>query len=331
MGSKRRLLPWLRQELAPLEPTRVLDAFCGTGCVSWMLRSLGAEVVANDFMRVGATLAQALVANPGERLGNDGIEAVCAGAASPSRFIQDTFSGIFYDEADRAFLDRAWSGLSGLSPPRRAVALAALARAAVKKQPRGVFTISGELSHYDDGRRDLRISMEGQFRESVAIIDAVVHDDGRAHRARFGDVFDIEDRDFDLVYLDPPYVPRSDDNCYIKRYHFIEGLMSYWQAPEIEIMESSKVKKLVKRRTPFSYRKTAREAFDRLFETFKGSQIALSYSSNGWPDLDQLVDILRAHKPKVEVHGRDHRYHFGTHSAVSAARTAVREYLVVGS
>ena len=46
------------------------------------------------------------------------------------------------------------------------------------------------------------------------------------HRVTCGDVFALDgpELDVDLVYLDPPYVPRADDNCYIKRYHFLEGL-----------------------------------------------------------------------------------------------------------
>ncbi|MBA2745588.1 MAG: DNA methyltransferase, partial [Flavisolibacter sp.] len=130
----------------------------------------------------------------------------------------------------------------------------------------------------------------------------------------------------DLVYLDPPYVPRSDDNCYVKRYHFLEGLSCYWRG--LEIMEETKVKKIAKPFTPFSYRRTAIEAFDRLFHIFRDSIIVLSYSSNGYPDLNELEKLLRTYKRKIEVHERPHRYHFGTHKAVE--RAEVKEYLLIG-
>src|SRR5215210_9095924 len=32
-----------------------------------------------------------------------------------------------------------------------------------------------------------------------------------------------------LVYLDPPYKPRRDYTCYVKRYHVVEGLVTYWR------------------------------------------------------------------------------------------------------
>ena len=80
--------------------------------------------------------------------------------------------------------------------------------------------------------------------------------------------------------------------------------------------------------TPFSYRRTALEAFERLFATFSRSILVLSYSSNGFPDLDVLVALMRDHKKRVEVFEKAHRYHFGTHAA--AERNEVREHLVVG-
>jgi esterase/lipase superfamily enzyme len=50
--------------------------------------------------------------------------------------------------------------------------------------------------------------------------------------------------------MDPPYVPLADDNCYIKRYHFLEGLACYWEGKEL--MMSSKVRKIVK---PFTLKR----------------------------------------------------------------------------
>lgn len=150
----------------------------------------------------------------------------------------------------------------------------------LKKQPRGVFMIS--LSHYDDGRRDLRLSMGEHFSEQVAVFNKVVFDNGERHAVKRADVFSFKPTGLDLVYLDPPYVPRSDHNCYMKRYHFLEGLSCYWRG--VRIMKDTKVKKIEKPHTPFGSRKTAIDAFDRLFQLYRHSKIVLSYSSNGYPD-----------------------------------------------
>ncbi len=152
-------------------------------------------------------------------------------------------------------------------------------------------------------------------------------DNGLRNSVRCGDIFSWSGEPPDLVYMDPPYVPRSDDNCYIKRYHFLEGLSCYWEG--LDIMQSSRVRKLEKRYTPFSYRRTAVEAFDQLFRKFADSTLVLSYSSNGYPDLTELVKLMGRYKSNVNVAKCNHRYHFGTHAAVK--RAAVEEYLVMGT
>ena len=105
------------------------------------------------------------------------------------------------------------------------------------------------------------MSLRDHFIESVAVFNRLIFDNGHKHSVTCGDAFDLAGGSFDLAYLDPPYVPRADDNCYIKRYHFLEGLASYWEG--VEFHPTSKVRKIQKRYTPFSYRREAVEAFDR--------------------------------------------------------------------
>jgi DNA adenine methylase/adenine-specific DNA-methyltransferase len=327
MGSKHRLLPWLESVLEGLEFRSALDAFSGSGCVSYLLKTMGKSVHANDFLRFPCDLTRATVENSTAVLEPEDLELLLSPAPDRDRFIETSFEGIFFSAADNAFLDQVWAHLPKLSQAKRSLALSALYRACLKRQPRGVFTVSG-IGRYDDGRRDLQLSIEEHFLESVPLFNALVFDNGQQHRSTCRDVFEL-DVDADLAYLDPPYVPRADDNCYIKRYHFLEGLASYWRG--VEFHPTSKVKKLRKRYTPFSYRREAEDAFSRLFRLFRKSTIVLSYSSNGYPDLERLLELLGRYKPEIAVHEEEHRYHFGTHGAVAADRAVVTEYLIVGA
>jgi DNA adenine methylase/adenine-specific DNA-methyltransferase len=327
MGSKYRLLPWIQGVLGELQFSSALDAFSGSGAVGYLLKAMGKEVVANDRLAFATTISRAIIANGDQWVTSDDFALLTQANKKQQHFIERTFSGIFYTPSDLRFLDRVWSNLALLdSEARRALALAALIRSCAKRQPRGVFTVAGDPEHYKDGRRDLRLSLEEHFIEQIDAYNAAVFDEGRRTSARHGDVFTIEDSHFDLVYLDPPYVPRSDDNCYIKRYHFLEGLATYWEGQEI--LADSRVRKIRKPYTPFSYRHSARQAFDDLFARFSDSILVLSYSSNGFPDLDELVQLMNRYKRRVDVHEHVHRYHFGTHDR--AARNQVTEYLVVG-
>jgi adenine-specific DNA-methyltransferase len=327
MGSKQRLLPWLTEILSGIPFDTALDGFSGSGCVSYLLKTMGKQVVSNDFLRFPATIARATVENSRIVLDGGTVARLCAPASRHDHFIEDTFRGIFFTPADLRFLDRIWTNLRRERDPyARALALAALIRSCAKRQPRGVFTVAGDPARYKDGRRDLGLSIEAHFMEQVSAYNACVFDNGGRHVARTGDVFSVDPRGLDLVYLDPPYVPRADDNCYVKRYHFLEGLSCYWEG--LSILEETKVKKIAKPFTPFSYRHTALAAFEGLFERFRRSIIVLSYSSNGFPDLSVLVAALKRHKARIEIHERNHRYHFGTHDRVR--RAGVREYVIVG-
>ncbi len=332
MGSKARLLSWIHETLSGLEFDSALDAFSGSGCVAYLFKCMGKRVVANDFLNFAHHISLATIENPRYRLSPDHCRTLLRPNPRKERFIEETFSGIFFTPDDLQFLDNVWSNMPNL-PTRyhRSVAIAALVRSCIKRQPRGVFTVAGDPSHYKDDRRDLKLSLEEHFLESVEVYNATVFDNGHDNAACRSDVLDLPDQRVDLVYMDPPYVPRADDNCYIKRYHFLEGLSCYWADRDAEILPSTRVKKIRKRFTPFSYRRTCISAFDRMFETFRRSTLVLSYSSNGYPDLDALVTLMRKHKKSVQVHEREHRYHFGTHARVSSDRAAVREYLIVGT
>lgn len=328
MGSKHRLLPWIHEVLVSLDFDCALDAFSGSGCVSYLMKAMGKSVATNDFLNFSYHLANALTANPGIRLDDTDLSMLLQENPERRRFIETTFRGIFFSDEDNRFLVNTWANLRRIQDPfKRSLTIAAMCRAAIKKQPRGVFTISGLDGRHDDGRRDLRLSMREHFVEATALHNEVVFDNGRDNISFCGDVFTAP-AEVDLVYLDPPYVPRSDDNCYIKRYHFLEGLSCYWEG--MAVREDSKVKKLTKRFTPFSYRKTAHEAFDRLFARFRESILVLSYSSNGYPDKEDLVALMGKYKSRVSVYEHDHRYHFGTHGRVSKDRALVCEYLIVG-
>src|SRR3954451_14057068 len=327
MGSKHRLLPWLHEILSQVQFDTALDAFSGSGCVAYLLKCMGKEVTTNDFLNFTSVLAKALVENSEAVLRNQDVDRLLSEPLQHDRFIEETFQGIFFTVEDLRFLDAIWARLRRLKDPyKKALALSALIRSCLKRQPRGVFTVAGDPERYKDGRRDLHLSLREHFLEQVEVFNRSVFDNGRRNQALHGDVFTIDPAGFDLVYMDPPYVPRADDNCYVKRYHFLEGLATYWR--DAEFHPTSRVKKLAKALKPFGYRRTAEDAFERLFARFASSTIVLSYSSSGFPDLERLVELLARHKSEIAVLEREHRYHFGTHATVN--RSVAREYLILG-
>ncbi len=323
MGSKYKVVPALVEILADIEFDTVLDAFSGSGVVAYALKAMGKRVTTNDFLAFAATISRATVSNSHTRLSQDDVDRILSPNVDGRDFIRRTFDGLYFPPADLAFLDAAWSHIECMESPGRDLALAALCLAAARKQPRGVFTVTD--LRYDDGRRQLHTPLADLFREAVVEYNASVFDNGRDHDVVCDDVFNLHPDGYDLVYLDPPYAPPRDDNCYIKRYHFLEGLAVYWRGQRI--LHDTKTKKLEKRYTPFSYKTTIREALARTFRRFRRSTIVLSYSSNSVPDGDEVVALLKAEKRRVEVYKVPHRYSFGTHS--TALRREAHEYIFV--
>jgi adenine-specific DNA-methyltransferase len=325
MGSKYKLAPQLAEVFKSLPPGPAVDAFSGSGVVAYTLKVTGRSVVANDHLAFATAIAEAVVGNDETTLTPDDVETICSENQDGRDFIAQTFEGLYFPQSDHEFLDAAWSHVDHLPPPKRELAIGALCLAAAWKQPRGVFTVT--TPRYDDGRRQLRMSLEALFREAVEAFNGAVFEGEQACSATCGDVFDLPCDEFAVAYIDPPYAPPRDDTCYIKRYHFLEGLATYWRGQEI--MWETRTRKLRKRHTPFAYKRSAPDALDRLFGHFKGASLVVSYGSNAAISGSDLEQMLRAHRRFVRCIEVPHRYAFGTHAA--AERRQATEYIYVAT
>lgn len=324
MGSKYGVLQALYDVFSSLSFDTALDAFSGSGVVAYLLKRMGKEVTANDFLAWPATIATALIENGSDKLSTEDVAKITGPALDDRDFIWRVFRGRYFPDEDLRFLDAAWSHIARLPHYKKSVALAALCLAAAWKQPRGVFTITDV--RYDDGRRQMHTSLRELFVEAVHEYNAAVFQNGRRNRALKQDVFDLLENKYDLVYLDPPYAPPSDDADYIKRYHFLEGLSRYWEG--MEILWNTKTRKIKKRYTPFAYKSTAGDAIAGVVSKFKNSIIVLSYSSNAYLTKDDVYRIMRgAGRRSVDAIEVPHRYHFGTRP--EARRRVVEEYIFV--
>ena len=89
-------------------------------------------------------------------------------------------------------------------------------------------------------------SVRGRVANLVELLPGITHQQvceaiQEAFFSHYGERVDAEvispDNTPDLVYLDPPYAPPSDDNDYIKRYHFLEGLseLAEWVASQTAV------------------------------------------------------------------------------------------------
>lgn len=328
MGSKYKLLPFLWDSIKELEFKSVLDAFSGSGCVSYMLKQKGIEVYSNDFMAFSANITKAIVENSKTKITQKDIEQLLMTNKGAQDFISTTFKGLYFNDEDNLFLDNLIANINRLKNDyKKSLAYAAITRACMKKRPRGIFTYTGE--RYDDGRRDLQLSLQEHFLENIDNFNEAVFDNGYTNYSFNKDIFEL-DIDADLVYFDPPYLTAKSDNDYVRRYHFVEGLTKNWNGLEIDF--STKTKKFKKYPSPFDSKLTVNDALDKLFCKFQKSILVVSYSSNSIPTKEEMIEILKRYKENVELKEIDYKYSFGNQNfKVGNNANDVKEYLFIAT
>lgn len=111
------------------------------------------------------------------------------------------------------------------------------------------------------------------------------------------------DREADLVYIDTPYFREKQSAAitYHNRYHFLEGLMHYEDIPEQ--INNEKVNREIKfgKNHEFEQRSHYVEDLNDLLSHHQNSTIALSYTSAGFPSIDELCEIIGQYKEQIIV------------------------------
>lgn len=326
MGSKSKLLGQIWSVASQFEFDTVVDLFSGSGIVGYMFKAQGKAVISNDYMAMSAIFTKAMVENSHTILPLEEAKALLLPTSASDHFVSKTFQDLYYSDAENEQIDNMRANIAAIKDPyQHAIAMTALIRACIKKRPRGIFTYTG--NRYDDGRKDLKKTLEEQFLEAVVAINEAVFDNKKVNKSNYGDAMELQVGTQDLIYIDPPYYSPLSDNEYVRRYHFVEGLARDWKG--VEIQQNTQTKKFKSYPTPFSTRKGAAEAFDRLFAKFAKSILIISYSSNSQPTQEEMISLLKKHKEHVDVFPIDYTYAFGNQKAAKTNRNKVQEYLFV--
>ena len=332
-GSKRKLVAGIVEELEPLVFITVLDAFGGTGAVSYALKCAGKAVTYNDLLAFNHQIGRALIENDSIRLDDDAIEAVCVGRPSTAfpGFIEKTFGGIYYTDEENRWLDGAVAAIGRLACSyQQSLAWFALAQSALAKRPynlfhrRNLYMRTADVPRSFGNKTSWDRPFEDHFCTFAAEANRAVIDGGGRCRAICDDALAIEPN-YDLVYIDTPYINRSGVGVnYRDFYHFLEGMVRYDDWPGM-IDAASKHRRLIRKPDPWSDAGVCHEAFRRLFDHFRRSMIVVSYRSNGIPSIEELVGLLREVKSNVRV-VESSRYQYAL-----STRCNTHEVLLIGT
>lgn len=322
-GSKRRILPWLYENLKELEYETVLDGFGGTGSVSYLFKKIGKKVTYNDVLLSNYQTGKAIIENDGIKLDDSDLHFILHknGFKYPE-FIQKTYKDIYYLDNENVWLDYVTHNIHMLSEKyegnllrkKQALAYHILFQACIAKRPYNLFhrkNLHMRLAKVErsfSNKKMWDIPFDELFLRFYNELSNKIFSNGQRNIAKCGDILKLRKKDYDLVYLDPPYIKSKQDIPvdYFGMYHFLEGIVNYdeW---EKNINYNKKNKPLQKNKALWN-KNSVETNFNKIFNKFNDSIIVLSYGDPGYPSIDYIKELLFQYKKTVRVEKKEYTY-----------------------
>lgn len=348
-GSKRKLLPWLYEIITELETKRgfhfetVLDAFGGSASVSYMFKKMKKSVTYNDKLHFNYLIGKALIENNTTILTEEDIVYLTSHHEfiEYDDFIQKNFKDIFYLDHENVWLDMVVNNIIYMEydkktlPYKKSLAYYALFQASLMKRPFNLFHRRNLSIRTNEVERSFgnKTTWEKSFHELFIRFcheaNTLRFDNGSKCQALNLSVFEIESRNYDLVYVDPPYIRGNSSNetsNYLRCYHFLEGLSLYRNWGERINFDTPNLRFIEPDSNEFSSEKIY-ETFERIIYQFRHSTIIISYKKYGTPSIQHIVKILQKYKDTVYTRTMHYKYALSRQNGNTKKN---REVLIIG-
>lgn len=309
-GSKQKFVDWIWECVKDIPFHSALDAFGGTGSVSFRLKEEGKQVTYNDILPFNHIIGKALIENGNTYLDDTEVNELLRKqnyVVYPD-FIERTFKDIYFTDEENRWLDVVSTNIRRMSDPyKQAIAYFALFQSCIIKRPynlfhrRNLYVRLQEVERSFGNKKTWDTPFEVHFRKFIEEANNAVFNNGEQCCSINCNIFDVEPM-YDFVYIDTPYL----NDCgigvdYADFYHFLNGLVDYdnWNT---RIDYKSKHLRLLRQPNVWNDSTTIHQAFEQLFTQFRYATMAISYRSNGIPTIDELVEILEKLGKTVKIH-----------------------------
>ena len=305
IGSKQKLIDFI-WENTPDDTRAVADLFSGSSVVGFMYKQKGKAVAANDKLRYCYYIARAIIENPGQTVTDDEIAALLADNPQAGDFVRKNFAGIYFSAGVHAIIDCIRANIDKLSAEgfKRDIALFALGKTCI--------TGKGGFGHFGttvlhDNHMDSPERFKQRFADNVHTINSLAFDNGQPCRATCGDIMAVGPQvKADLAYFDPPYATHFSQTNYERSYHFVEGLMTYWDGKEI--VEGSKTKIYRIEKSGMTKANAANFFRDFLSACAHIPNWIISYRDQAYPSEPEVKRIIADLGRDVSLKSKDHHY-----------------------
>lgn len=345
-GSKRKILDWIFEEINSLKFDTALDVFGGTGSVSYLLKRMNKSVDYNDKYRFNYLLGKAIIENDSVVLSENDVDYLLSKHSFNKYYtvIQDNYSSIYYLDKENIWLDNITSNIiqfhkydsSPSSEYKKAIAYYAIFQACLMKRPFNLFHRKNLYLRTNDVERSFgnkttwEKPFEGLFKKFVSEANKLIISSKKRCRALNQSAFDLTNTDYDLVYLDPPYITPKKSNetsDYLRCYHFLEGLSIYkdWENFIDHDTKNLRFKNTIES-NDFKH-STAKKLLTSLIEKFRNSTIVLSYKKGGVPSIEYLTNTMSKYKDDVTTISQHYTYALNNQNGDASQN---REVLLIG-
>lgn len=309
-GSKRKVVGniWSTLNDANVHFDSFLDLFGGTGIVSYYVLAMGKQVCYNDLFAFNCENAKALLATPKNSFNDD--DALTLLQRDPlvnyNDIIERNFRGIYYLDSENRTIDTVVQNISRIEENKKHCGYYILNQSCLIKRPFNLFhrrNLNLRLNHNNSSFGNYvtwEKSFKDLFLQFTKELNTFQFDDVPDIRISNRDALDC-DTGYDLVYVDPPYLSKGTPISYHSRYHFLEGLMHYDEIERHMNYNKSNLELDFNNNSEFEHKKSFIDNLRELFSRYQNSIIALSYTSNGYPSIEELANIMKDYKAYVDV------------------------------
>jgi adenine-specific DNA-methyltransferase len=321
-GSKRKLLPWIYENIRGLQFNTVLDALGGTASVSLLFKAMRKNVTYHDGFQFNQDIGRTLLSNSVAMNRADLLDFLRE-IVPMHGLITEQFARIYYTNKENSWLDGFAATLqnTSLSKKRASLLRYLLYQACLKKRPFNLFhranlhlrtkrNVYRSFGNHATWERSFEHHILQAYDELSPIfptqIESTILPSGNVDKLKSG---------YDLVYIDPPYIntiSRYNRDDYWRRYHFLEGLAHY-ETWERRIDPASDIRLL--RQPPWMSDWSKKATFPaRLFsliKTHRKSQVVLSYVTDAHPQELEIKELFEDTFSSVSIHSREHNHALG--------------------
>jgi adenine-specific DNA-methyltransferase len=303
-GSKRKIVDKIWNIIvneANLEFDSVLDVFGGSASFSYFAKLNQKQVLYNDIFQFNAIIGRKLIEQNTNELTYENAVGLFDRVPEVNylNHIAEYYNDIYFTDEENNQIDVYIQNVLALENENvKCSALYILFQSCLMKRPYNLFhrrNLNMRLN-YTTGNFGNKQTWERSFEELfirfIKELDQVCFNNGRINTAHNFSALNCP-LVADLVYIDPPYFKKESSTSYHSKYHFLEGLVNYYDIPENINFNKNNREIVINASREFEDKNNFLNDLRILLNNHINSHIVISYRNNGIPSTEEISELLR--------------------------------------